>query len=85
VLYTRYDWGDLDAYYNANLGAIEVFYSDDVMFGLGFGYELLTGLKLNVGSGYIIYEDETVHTATGNVNIENTSSWAIAFGIDYSF
>lgn len=85
VLYTRYDWGDLDAYYNANLGAIEVFYSDDVMFGLGFGYEILTGLKLNAGTGYIIYEDETVHTPTGDVDIENTSSWAIAFGVDYSF
>ncbi|MGC9323780.1 MAG: OmpP1/FadL family transporter [Desulfomonilia bacterium] len=84
-LYTIYDWNDLDAYYNANLGAIEVYYADDVMFGLGFGYELIPGLIVNFGTGYILYVGETVQTLVGDVDIENTSSAAFVLGIDYSF
>jgi long-chain fatty acid transport protein len=85
MLYTIYDFNDLDAYYNTNLGSVEVFYSDDIMLGAGFAYEVLSGLKLNLGTGFIIYKDETVDTEIGEVDIENTSSLAIALGIDYSF
>ena len=85
LLYTWYVWDDLDAYYNANLGSIEVFYSDDLMVGAGFAYEIRKGWKVNFGTGYIIYSDETVDTPIGEVDIENTSSSAIAIGMDYSF
>ncbi|HOO39315.1 MAG TPA: outer membrane beta-barrel protein [Deltaproteobacteria bacterium] len=85
LLYTIYAWNDLDAYYNANLGAVEVFYSDDLMIGLGFAYEIKSKVKLNFGTGYIIYKDETIETAIGEVDIENTSSFALALGLDYGF
>jgi long-subunit fatty acid transport protein len=55
------------------------------MLGLGFGYEIRSGLKVNFGTGYIIYEDETIDTAIGEVDVENTSSFALALGVDYSF
>jgi len=40
MLYTYYCWEDIDAYYNASLGAVEVFYSDDIMLGAGFAYKI---------------------------------------------
>ena len=85
LLYTWYEFPDFDGYYNNNLGAIEVYYADDLMVGLGFGYEVVSGCRVNFGTGYIIYRDGTVRTATGDVDIENTSSTALALGVDYSF
>lgn len=85
VLYTWYEFPDFDEYYTGNLGAIEVYYADDAMFGVGFGYEVVPGCRVNFGTGYIIYRDETVRTETGYVDIENTSSAALAFGVDCSF
>jgi long-chain fatty acid transport protein len=85
VLYTWYDFGDIDEYYSNSLGAIEVFYADDVMYSVGFGYEVVTGLTLNFGIGWIFYKSETVKTPQGEVKMSNTSSSAMALGVDYSF
>lgn len=85
MLYTVYDWGDKDAYYNANLGAIEVFYADDLMVGFGFGYALHPRVKVNLGTGIILYRDETIQTPVGAVKVENTSSTAIVAGMNCSF
>ncbi|NMD41246.1 MAG: hypothetical protein GYA83_10670 [Deltaproteobacteria bacterium] len=84
-LYTWYEFPDFDGYYTSNLGAIEVYYADDVMFGVGFGYEVAPGCRVNLGTGYIIYKDGTVRTGTGDVKIENSASTALALGLDYSF
>lgn len=84
-LYTWYAFEDMDGFYNNSLGAIEVFYENDIMAGLGFAYEIRKGLRLNCGVGVIVYKDASVTTPQGAVKMANDSSSAIALGMDWSF
>jgi len=82
-LYTLFRWDDIDAYYNANAGAVEVQYSDNWNIGFGFAYTVIPGFKLNLGAGYTMWADEDIITPLGEVEMEN-STWTFALGIDYS-
>ncbi|MDT8274267.1 MAG: outer membrane protein transport protein, partial [Desulfomonilia bacterium] len=79
-LYTKHDWKDLDAYYNNNLGAIEVLYSTNVNLSSGFAYAIRPNVKLNVGVSYTIWNDEEITTPIGVVDTENTT-FTMALGI----
>lgn len=83
LLYTKLAFDDIDAYYNANNGAFEVLYSDNLNIGLGIAHEVLPGLKLNIGTSCTLWKDETITTPIGKVDTEN-QTWIVAFGIDYS-
>lgn len=83
LLYTKLDFDDIDGYYNANTGAFEVLYSDNLNIALGIAHELSPGLKLNVGTSCTLWKDETVTTPIGDVKTEN-QTWIVAFGFDYS-
>ncbi len=83
LLYTLFRWDDIDEYYNANAGAIEILYSDNLNLGFGVGYKVLPGLKLNCGISYTMWKDENIDTPIGKVDTEN-STWIIALGVDYS-
>lgn len=84
LVYTKLEWGDMDAYYENNAGAIESLYSDNWTLSFGFGYDLLSNLKANVGVSYVIWDDETISTSIGDVETEN-STWIVGLGIDVSF
>lgn len=83
LLYTLFRWDDIDAYYNANAGAVEVQYSDNLNLGFGFAYKVIPRLKLNCGISYTMWADENIITPLGEVEMEN-STWSFALGIDYS-
>ncbi len=83
ILYTLYRWDNIDAYYNANPGALEVGYSNNMSIGTGIGYKILPSLKYNLGVNYTGWKDENIVTPIGEVDMEN-SAWVIALGIDYS-
>ncbi|MGC9324787.1 MAG: OmpP1/FadL family transporter [Desulfomonilia bacterium] len=80
-LYTKHDWDDLDAYYNNNLGAIEVMYSTNVNLSTGFAYRIRPNVKLNLGVSYTLWNDEDILTPIGEVSTENTT-FTTALGID---
>ncbi len=83
TLYTLFRWDDIDAYYNATPGSVEVQYSDDVNLAAGFGYKVLPGLNLNCGLSYTWWKDESIVTPIGTVDMKN-STWIFAVGFDYS-
>ena len=83
-VYTKLDWGDIDAYYNNNAGTMETLFSNNWTLSGGFGYNLLENLKANVGVSYVIWDDETISTPIGDVETQN-STWMVGLGIDLSF
>ncbi|HQJ09781.1 MAG TPA: outer membrane protein transport protein [Deltaproteobacteria bacterium] len=84
ILYTIFRWDDMDAYYLASPGAVEIQYSDNLSLGLGLGYKVIPSLKLNLGANYTWWKDESIEVpGIGKVNMDN-SSLIIAFGFDYS-
>jgi len=58
-IYTKFDFQDIDLYYT-NTGAFEVLYSDNLNLGLGFSYEILKSVKLNLGFSTTLWKDETI-------------------------
>lgn len=80
-LYTKHDWSDLDAYYNNNLGAIEVLYSTNVNLSAGFAYKVRPNIKLNCGFSYTFWDDEDINTPIGVVSTEN-DTFLIGLGVD---
>jgi long-chain fatty acid transport protein len=83
-VYTKFDWGDIDAYYNNNVGTMETLFSNNWTLSGGFGYNILDNLKANVGVSYVIWDDETISTPIGDVETQN-STWMVGLGIDFSF
>ncbi|MCP4745572.1 MAG: hypothetical protein GY874_05430 [Desulfobacteraceae bacterium] len=83
-VFTKFKWKDINAYYEANLGAFETLYSDNWNLSAGFAYEVFTGSKFNFGIGWTIWQDETIQTAIGSVETEN-NTWTAALGMDVSF
>ncbi|HNQ86591.1 MAG TPA: outer membrane beta-barrel protein [Deltaproteobacteria bacterium] len=80
-LYTKHDWADLDAYYNNNLGAVEVLYSTNVNLSTGFAYKITPDVKLNCGVSYTFWDDEDINTPIGVVSTEN-DTFLIGLGVD---
>ncbi len=83
-LYTRHDWGDMDDYYNASLGAFEVLYSDNVNLAAGVCHLVRPGVKINCGLSYTIWADESILTPIGTVDSSNRTVTG-ALGINIAF
>ena len=84
IVYTKHEWEDMDTYYVNNAGTIETLYSDNWAFCFGFGYDILSNLKANLGVTYVLWKDETINTPIGDVDTENRT-WIVGLGIDLSF
>ena len=86
--FTKFNWGDIHGYYSANLGSLEVLYSDNWHIGAGCAWEFKKDMKLNFGIGQTIWEDETIYYDTGAAVIPVSTSNAtttIALGCDLAF
>ncbi|HOJ14846.1 MAG TPA: hypothetical protein PLT69_10170, partial [Deltaproteobacteria bacterium] len=84
-LYTWYDFEDMDGFYRNTTGAVEVYYENDLMIGLGFAYRVTPSITFNLGTGVITYRDAAISTGAGTVSVENDLSGALALGVDCSF
>ena len=86
--YTKFEWDDINGYYNASLGSLEVLYSDNWHVGVGCAWEFMENYKLNVAVAKTIWDDETIDQAFGAGTIpvatENDTT-VIAIGIDMAF
>ena len=86
--FTKFEWGDMDGYYNANLGSIEVLYSDNWHVGCGIAWQFRPRYTLNVSLGKTFWEDVTIEQSVGAgtvpVDTENDTT-TIALGLDMAF
>lgn len=88
ILFTKFLFDDMDAYYT-NMGAYEVLYSDNWNISGGCGYEVIDGLKLNLGIGLTVWSDESIKALAAqpmdlSVDTEN-STWTLSVGFDWNF
>lgn len=86
--YTKFEWDDINGYYNANLGSIEVLYSDNWHVGVGCAWEFKENYKLNLSVAKTIWDDETIVQVfdSGPVNVETQNdTTVIAIGLDMAF
>ena len=91
TIYTKFEWGDIDAYY-AEIGAFEVLYTDNWHLGTGFAWTIKEGVVFNFAVGQTIWDDQTIEfvQAANNglppveVKTENATT-TVAFGFDLAF
>jgi long-chain fatty acid transport protein len=87
-IYTKFDFQDMDTYYT-NTGAFEVLYSDNLNLGLGFSYEILESVKLNLGFSTTLWKDETIKALAAfplDVDVQtDNAGYCLAVGLDISF
>ncbi|BCS96994.1 long-chain fatty acid outer membrane transporter [Desulfoluna limicola] len=86
--YTKFEWDDINGYYNANLGSIEVLYSDNWHVGVGCAWEFKENFKLNLSVAQTIWDDETIaqNVDPGTVDVETENeTTVIAIGLDMAF
>lgn len=86
--FTKFEWDDINGYYNANLGSIEVLYSDNWHVGVGCAWEFMENIKVNLSVAKTLWDDETIDQAFGAgttpVDTQNDTT-VIAVGLDMAF
>lgn len=83
ICYTDFLWDDEDAYYT-RLGSYETLYSDNVAFLIGAAYEVVQGVKLNLGYDYTWWKSETLKFNGIKVDTKNATH-VLSVGADCTF
>ncbi len=85
--YTDFRWKDRDAYYEANLGAYEVLYTDNWHIGCGIAYDLTKDVTLNLSLARTLWDDaDLTNSQLPGVTIKtenDTTVVAVGFNVGF--
>lgn len=85
--YLQFNYGDQALYYT-QLGAFEVVKYDNIYVGLGAGYNITDGIKVDFGVGRIFWNERTITAKNSPAKLQvsvSSKAYDVAIGFDIAF
>ena len=85
--YTDFRWGDIEGYYQANLGSYEVLYTDNWHLGCGVAWTLTENVVMNLSLARTIWDDKDLSNSElpGVTIATENSTTIVAVGFNVGF